>query len=190
MNFEDILNDWERLSAKPGGLHRAADAEERLRAEDSRQRNSKQEGDPGKKPSAARDSLSSWLDTHGVENKDAPGADREGGGGDPKSAREAEARRLKAKKPEARIDLHGMREAEAEAALGAFLEESMRRGLEKVLVITGKGLHSQGEPILGRAARRVLEASPYAGRFGFSEAADGGAGSLWVLIRRKDHFSR
>lgn len=40
---------------------------------------------------------------------------------------------------EARIDLHGMRQHEAHAALTRFLFSSFRRGLRWVLVITGKG---------------------------------------------------
>ncbi|MGH1419550.1 MAG: Smr/MutS family protein [Hyphomicrobiaceae bacterium] len=41
---------------------------------------------------------------------------------------------------EARIDLHGMRQAEAHAALRSFLISARARGNKWVLVITGKGL--------------------------------------------------
>ncbi|HSM18870.1 MAG TPA: Smr/MutS family protein, partial [Hyphomicrobiales bacterium] len=40
---------------------------------------------------------------------------------------------------EGRIDLHGMRQAEAQEALYAFLTRAQARGLGLVLVITGKG---------------------------------------------------
>jgi len=40
---------------------------------------------------------------------------------------------------EARLDLHGMRQAEAHAALRSFLMRSRARNLKWVLVITGKG---------------------------------------------------
>lgn len=187
MNFREILEDWERLSARPGGLDKAAEAEKRLRDEDSRVTTRAPEGGQSSK---ARDSLASWLDSHGVEDKDA----RDGGtvpeDGELRALQEAEARRLKAKKPEARIDLHGMKAAEAEAALASFLEACARRGLEKVLVVTGKGIHSQGEPVLGKAARRVIEACPYAGRYGTADAASGGGGALWVILKKGDYFSR
>lgn len=188
MDFKDILDDWERLSAKPGGLEKAAEAERLLRAEEARRRGEGPKEAP-KKPSTAQESLSSWLDSHGTPDA----GDREGEPGDPgrvRAGKEAEARRLKALKPEARIDLHGLKAAEAEASLAAFLEAASRRGLEKILVVTGKGIHSQGEPVLGKVARRVIETSPWAGRFGTADAASGGGGALWVILRRVDHFSR
>ena len=40
---------------------------------------------------------------------------------------------------EARVDLHGLRQSEAHAALRSFLFRSQSRGLRYVLVITGKG---------------------------------------------------
>jgi DNA-nicking Smr family endonuclease len=176
MNFREILEDWERLSARPGGLDKAAEAEKRLRDEDSRVTTRAPEGGQSSK---ARDSLASWLDSHGVEDKDA----RDGGtvpeDGELRALQEAEARRLKAKKPEARIDLHGMKAAEAEAALASFLEACARQGI-----------HSQGEPVLGKAARRVIEACPYAGRYGTADAASGGGGALWVILKKGDYFSR
>jgi DNA-nicking Smr family endonuclease len=73
---------------------------------------------------------------------------------------------------------------EAASALDAFLEREGRRGVEKVLIVTGKGNHSKGEPVLGRIARRVLESSPWAGRFGVADAVDGGRGALWALLRK------
>jgi len=201
MDFGNILDDWEKLSAKPGGLEKAAEAEKQLREEDSRaKRKAGADAKAGKarKVQDAHDSLAAWLDSHAVDDKDARGRGDEGsafgdamgdamGDADARSiqaAREAETRRLAAKRPEASLDLHGMRAEEAEAALAAFLEVSARKGLEKVLVITGKGIHSQGEPVLGKAARRAIEASPWAGRFGVADAASGGGGALWVILKK------
>jgi len=178
MDFGDLLNEWEERSAKPGGLDKAAEAERRARGQDFERRSElARRAERSAKPSALL-GFESWLDSHSVPDKDGESRDE-----DDHTAREAETRRLKALKPQARIDLHGMVQAEAEAALGAFLELSSRRGLEKVLIVTGKGNHSKGEPVLGRAARHVLEASPYAGRFGTADPSDGGNGALWVLLR-------
>lgn len=41
--------------------------------------------------------------------------------------------------PEARIDLHGMTQAQAHPILNRFIQESYARGFRLVLVITGKG---------------------------------------------------
>jgi DNA-nicking Smr family endonuclease len=201
MDFGNILDDWEKLSAKPGGLEKASEAEKQLREEDSlarRKATGEAKARKAGKGQDAHDSLAAWLDSHAVDDKDARSAGRgdEGsafggavGGSDAdarsiQAAREAESRRLAAKRPEASLDLHGMRAEEAEAALAAFLEASARKGLEKVLVITGKGIHSQGEPVLGKAARRAIEASPWAGRFGVADAASGGGGALWVILKK------
>jgi DNA-nicking Smr family endonuclease len=189
MDFGDILDDWENRSSRPGGLEAAADAEKRLKEEERRKRLAA-ESERKKTATAARASLASWLDTYGVEDKDSRRGESPRDERQLRAEREAESKRLKAAKPEAIIDLHGMTQAQAEAALESFLETQAKKGLEKVLVITGKGLHSQGEPILGKAARRVLEASPFAGRFGLADASEGGGGALWVLLKKGGHFSR
>lgn len=91
-----------------------------------------------------------------------------------------------------RIDLHGMRQAEAHAALLAFIHRMHHRGARLVLVITGKGgperstfgdergvlkrmvPHWLADPVLRRC---VIGYEP-AGR------AHGGEGALYVRIRR------
>ncbi len=137
---------------------------------------------PAARP-AAHVATEVWLDAHGTSDKDALGD-----AGDPRSgqrAAAAEARRFEALRPQASIDLHGMTAREAEEALGHFLADAAQRGLEKVLVIHGKGYHSAGEPVLGRTARRVIESSPWAGRYGQADRSEGGSGALWVAVRRR-----
>lgn len=81
------------------------------------------------------------------------------------------------------IDLHGMTAAQAEAALGGFLDACARQGRRKVLIIHGKGLHSERGAVLHDVVRRVLEQHRHAGRSGRADAKDGGSGATWVLIR-------
>ncbi|HLT29224.1 MAG TPA: Smr/MutS family protein [Myxococcaceae bacterium] len=89
---------------------------------------------------------------------------------------------------QAHVDLHGFTQDEAKAELERFLLESHRRGHRCVLVVHGRGLHSKdGIPVLkermkvwltqGRLARRVLG-------FCTAQPHDGGAGALYVLLRR------
>lgn len=93
---------------------------------------------------------------------------------------------------DARIDLHGMRQAEAHAALNAFIHRAHAGGARMVLVITGKGggLDAQGEErgVLRRMVPHWL-ADPVMQRMviGFDNAArgHGGEGALYVRIRRK-----
>jgi DNA-nicking Smr family endonuclease len=91
------------------------------------------------------------------------------------------------------IDLHGMRQAEAQQALVAFLHRSQRAGRKVVLVITGKGAASSGEPFQERGVlRRVVPhwlRLPELRRVvvGFEQAAPqhGGAGAIYVRLRRR-----
>jgi DNA-nicking Smr family endonuclease len=76
-----------------------------------------------------------------------------------------------------------MSSREAEDAIAAFLRDAARGGLEKVLIIHGKGNHSGGAPVLRAATRRALESSRLAGRFGTADRGDGGTGATWVLVR-------
>ncbi|MGY2048228.1 Smr/MutS family protein [Methylobacterium sp. JK268] len=90
------------------------------------------------------------------------------------------------------IDLHGLRQAEAHAALVAFLHRSRGAGHVLVLVVTGKGAPGD-DPY---AERGVLRRSvPHWLRLpdlrplvlGFEEAAlhHGGSGALYVRLRRR-----
>jgi DNA-nicking Smr family endonuclease len=50
--------------------------------------------------------------------------------------------------PQAKCDCHGLTAAEAETALHRFLAQAGRTALRTVRIITGKGLHSPGGPVL------------------------------------------
>jgi len=93
---------------------------------------------------------------------------------------------------DASIDLHGMRQAEAHAALIGFLHRSRAAGHAVVLVVTGKG----GAGGDAYAERGVLRRSvPHWLRLpelrplvvGFEEAAHhhGGGGALYIRLRRR-----
>ena len=86
----------------------------------------------------------------------------------------------------ARIDLHGMTQDQARAALEAFLGRAFDEGCRAVLVITGKGV--QGDGVLRRSAPEWLAARHLAHIVaGVSEAhrRHGGAGALYVALKRK-----
>ena len=88
---------------------------------------------------------------------------------------------------EARIDLHGMTQAEAHPALMGFIASSIRLGRRAVLVITGKGPVSQGGGVLRRNAPHWLASSPLAPKIlttVSAHAKHGGDGAFYVLLRR------
>lgn len=85
-----------------------------------------------------------------------------------------------------RIDLHGMTQARAQAALESFVRRAWEDGYRAVLVITGKGV--QGDGILRRRAPEWLGAPQLAQIVaGISEAhrRHGGEGALYVALKRK-----
>ena len=88
-----------------------------------------------------------------------------------------------------KIDLHGMRQERAHAALGAFLRRSQTRGDRVVLVVTGKGASGEeGRGVLRGAVPGWLSQPELRELVvGFEEAArrHGGSGALYVRIRRR-----
>jgi len=93
---------------------------------------------------------------------------------------------------DATIDLHGLTQAEAHAALAHFLRRSRAAGARLVLVITGKGARSDDfaadRGVLRRQVPlwlRSAELRDYVIGFDAAHAAHGGEGALYVRIRRK-----
>ncbi|MBN2051066.1 MAG: Smr/MutS family protein [Spirochaetales bacterium] len=87
-------------------------------------------------------------------------------------------------KHQAELDLHGYTAENAVKEVEVFLEKAFRDGLLKVLIIYGKGYHSEGKAVLSGVVRKCLEASPLAGKLLVPPAKYGGSGALWVMIRR------
>ncbi len=89
---------------------------------------------------------------------------------------------------QAHVDLHGMSAETARVAVDRFLAAAVTAGHRCVLIVHGRGRNSKDHtPVLkerlkswlarGRAARIVLA-------FTTARACDGGAGALYVLLRR------
>jgi DNA-nicking Smr family endonuclease len=211
MDFGDILDEWERETAKPYGKKRlaanarregprgdespesakSADGEKNSGGESSASRGVKSRGEKSRgvqshqsvKPiddvSTRRvNPMELWLRQYGVEDKDTAAA------GSPERESPAERRRrLHAAKCDAVIDLHGLTRDDAWARLESFFADAVRRGLEKVLIIHGKGTHSAEDPVLGPMVRLFLEQHRHAGESGYSAKESGGAGSTWVILK-------
>lgn len=98
-------------------------------------------------------------------------------------------------RPEATLDLHGMTQDQAHDALGAFIIRAWHRQNRCILVITGKGgpklsTESETDRAPGILRRRVpgwLDAptlNPYVLRYVQAVPKDGGAGALYVYLRK------
>jgi len=101
----------------------------------------------------------------------------------PQDNPEGTTRDIESMEPQAVLDLHGMSSWEAEQALERFIYDARSRALRKVLIVHGKGNHSQGEPVLQGVVRRYLEKCPYTGAFASAKRKHGGRGATWVVIR-------
>jgi DNA-nicking Smr family endonuclease len=95
---------------------------------------------------------------------------------------------------QAHLDLHGMTSEEARVAVDRFLTQAYQDGKRCVLIIHGRGRNSKDQiPILkgrlirwlgrGQSTRRILA-------FTSARSCDGGAGALYVLLRRERHIKR
>ena len=194
MDFGDILNQWsdiqknEKIKAKekskvPQVSHKMANAptpEEKLArkraklAAESRTYEAQMEEDAKKQINP----MELWLRRYGVTDKD-------------KAAEEYEERTkmenreyLRTMRPEARIDLHGLTRDQAWLRLESFVNDCIRRGLKKILIIHGKGNHSNGsDPVLGPMVRTFIEQNKNLGSSGHPDRSMGGNGATWVIIK-------
>lgn len=90
---------------------------------------------------------------------------------------------------DAKLDLHGLRQDEAQRALTSFLRRAQADGAKVAIVVTGKGLTREEGGVLRRAVPLWLQAPHLRDLVvGFGEAArhHGGEGALYVRIRRAD----
>jgi DNA-nicking Smr family endonuclease len=87
---------------------------------------------------------------------------------------------------DARLDLHGLTQAEAHDRLGTFLAAAQVRGNRCVLVITGRGVR-HGGTLRAMPPRWLVEAPNRARVLSYAQAQvhHGGEGALYVLLRRR-----
>lgn len=183
MDFGDILDEWEKETSKPYGKKRLADDRRREVASGDRSREGAARDNKTKVREAGVSErrvnpMEMWLRRYGVEDKDSAA----------EASPEAETpamrrKRLRAMKPDAIIDLHGLAREDAWLRLESFFADACRRGLEKVLIIHGKGTHSAEDPVLGPMVKLFLERNRHAGESGHSGRESGGTGSTWVILK-------
>jgi DNA-nicking Smr family endonuclease len=88
--------------------------------------------------------------------------------------------------PEAKLDLHGERAARASERIASFVRSHHRRGARHLLIIVGKGLHS--EDGIGVMSSVLIEAltqglcAPLVRCFVTAHADHGGTGAVAVLL--------
>lgn len=112
---------------------------------------------------------------------------------DGQSQHKASPRRMKQLKqgrikPQATLDLHGCKRQEVVPRLRNYLQNAHHQGWEILLVVTGKGLHSEdGEPVLRTAAEEFLsrESPHQIVEWGRAPKEYGGDGALILFLKKK-----
>ncbi len=188
MDFGEILNQFEKSQSQK--------AKSELHKKQSQQKSHKKANAPTaeeKALAAQKKSLEQiideenqrhinpmtlWLNRYGVVDKDKI-ADEAG-----ESEKMHNINYLRTMKWEASIDLHQLTGEEAWAKLDSFVGDCKRRGLKKILIIHGKGIHSNGsDPVLGSMVRKFIEQDKRLGTSGHPDRNNGGNGATWVVIK-------
>ena len=182
MDFGDILEQWDRQQTVRANynhkgkdstslVHPKVNKEKRANAQAKAQANAQANAQ-------AKAQMEDWLDRFGTIDKDELSWQRE------LQSKLERPSFLKALKPQAQVDLHNMTQDEAWRRLDAFVATSCAQGLKKVLIIHGKGNHTQdGEPVLGEMVRHFIECDTRLGESGHPGRAGGGSGATWVIIK-------
>ena len=187
MDMGDILNQWETMqsdknrkqkeSGKNQVSHKKANAptaEEKARAAE-KDFEAKLKADNSK----SINPMEMWLRRYGTIDKDKLAEEQQ------ERSKLDDRNYLLNMKPEARLDLHGLHQVEAEDSLNRFITECKAKGLRKVIIIHGKGIHTSGsDPVLGELVRRFIEHDKRCGASGHPKTkAEGGTGATWVLLK-------
>ncbi|MPQ76046.1 Smr/MutS family protein [Hydrogenovibrio sp. JE_KL2] len=83
-------------------------------------------------------------------------------------------------------DLHGLTELEAEKQLIDFLSDALLHEQKHVLIVHGKGYHSNTEqPVLKNLVNQVLRNWPHIIAFCSAKPKDGGTGATYAFLKLK-----
>jgi DNA-nicking Smr family endonuclease len=103
---------------------------------------------------------------------------------DPRTLRQLASARFE---PEAKLDLHGLRREDARRTVREFVRAQHRRGARYLLLIVGKGTHSEdGIGVLGDALIEELiggVVAPLVGAFTSAHVQHGGLGAVAVRLK-------
>ncbi len=165
MDFGDILDQWEKSSGK--------------KTQNAQRPSNKKANAPEKKQEEIkkRNDMTAWLNKYGVVDKDSLIKDYE-------ISKAVHSHTAAKNIPiDATIDLHHFTQDDAWNHLDSFVRSSKQKGCKKLLIIHGKGIHSDDNPVLGRMVRMYIEQSSMLGASGHPKAVLGGSGATWVMIK-------
>lgn len=188
MDMNDILNKWDKYQddqvrkQKESGhnqvSHKKANAPTKEEKELERAKKTNIDDLIEEQNSKQINPMEAWLRRYGTIDKDKIAEETE------QRIRQTDHNYLRSMKIEASIDLHGLHQDEAEGRLNSFIADCKRRGLKKILIVHGKGIHSNGtDPVLGELVRKYIEHDKRLGMSGHPDRNMGGNGATWVIIK-------
>ena len=83
------------------------------------------------------------------------------------------------------LDLHGYKKEPAVEALNEHIKQCRSDEIPYFLVIFGKGLSSQGGPVLKKTICSYMIASPEILAYEFATPKDGGDGAAYVMLKKR-----
>lgn len=204
MDFGDILSQWDDLCAQEEKARQHGNNKPRPRLPNAPRLEQQEAGSGGKpagnssgrtcpsskKPSAEDSSrkvlpkvnpMDLWLRRYGVVDKDSLARETE------ERERSQNREYLKKLPIGAKIDLHGLTRDEAWERLDTFIGDCSRRGIQKVLIVHGKGHHSKEQSdvsVLSAMVRTFVELDRRLGASGHPDKKLGGSGATWVIIKK------
>lgn len=178
MDFGDILAQWGEQQKKEKLQKKSPQIQKSSKKANAGEPSVKTEQNSSKNTNPVINPMELWLRRYGVTDKDSLAQKSE-------SALRMENREyLRTMRPEARIDLHGNTRDEAWARLESFVNDCLQRGLRKIEIVHGKGIHSRGsDPVLGNLVRMFIEQNKHLGTSGHNDKNHGGSGVTWVLLK-------
>lgn len=90
--------------------------------------------------------------------------------------------------PQDILDLHNLSKEESLKELKDFITKANRKGLNIVMVITGKGFHSKkGVPIIRKVVARWLQkdGGKFVKEFYYAPVKYGGHGAFYIILKKK-----
>lgn len=206
MDFGDILSQWDDLCAQEEKARQQGNNKPRPRLPNAPRLDQQEEAGsdkagsggspatrtcPPSKNSSAADSsrkelpkvnpMDLWLRRYGVVDKDSLARETE------ERDRSQNREYLKKLPIGAKIDLHGLTRDEAWERLDTFIGDCCRRGIQKVLIVHGKGHHSKEQSdvsILSSMVRTFVELDRRLGASGHPDKKLGGSGATWAIIKK------
>jgi DNA-nicking Smr family endonuclease len=186
MDMGDILAQWDDIKKKEKQAAREAKKQpqvshKKANAPTAQEKELAQAKKTGtiKEKQAQINPMEYWLNRYGTVDKDKIAEETV------ERTRQQDREYVLNMKPEAYLDLHGLHQDEARIRLDSFVSDCKRRGLRKIMVIHGKGIHTHGtDPVLGEVVRRYIESDPRCGTSGHPKnKADGGTGATWIILK-------